>query len=97
MNCSFATHVELRPYHSSDGRTTSLRPLVASGRIGQPRIGSCAIGAIEWESQALTVDIHRQEYGTIFLVKLFFQETNVVEGTESMHSGAQERTWLTGK
>jgi hypothetical protein len=61
MNFSFATHVELIPYNSSDGSTTSLRTLVAIGRIGQPRIGSCTIGAIEWESQALTVDIHRQE------------------------------------
>jgi hypothetical protein len=61
MNFSFATHVELMPYNSSDGGTTSLRRLVATGRIGQPRIGSCTIGAIKWESQALTVDIHRQE------------------------------------
>jgi hypothetical protein len=61
MNFSFATHVELMPSNSSDGSPTSLRPLVATGRIGQPRIDSCTIGAIEWESQALTVGIHGQE------------------------------------
>jgi hypothetical protein len=61
MNFSFATHVELIPYNSSDGSTTSLRTLVATGRIGQPRIRSCTIEAIEWESQALMVDIRRQE------------------------------------
>jgi hypothetical protein len=61
MNFPFATHVEQIPRNFSDGSTTSLRTLVATGRIGQPRIGSCTIGAIESESQALTVDIHRQE------------------------------------
>lgn len=61
MNFPFATHVEQIPCNSSDGSTTSLRTLVVTGRIGQPRIGSCTIGAIEWESQALTVGIHLQE------------------------------------
>jgi GNAT superfamily N-acetyltransferase len=97
MNFSFVTYVEQIPCSSSDGNTTSLRTLIATGRIGQARIGSCTIGAIAWESQALTVGAHRQEQGTIFPVELFFKETHFVEGIEIMHSGAKERTWLSDK
>jgi hypothetical protein len=45
--------VGLRLSDLSDGSTTSLGTTVAPSWLGQPRAGSCAIGAIEWASQEL--------------------------------------------